>query len=244
MQVIIKNLVVHYSREGKGSKILLLHGWGQSNDTFSALRHQLSETYDVVALDLPGFGKTQRPDTAWDIYEYAKFVGDFMKKIDIDPVCIIGHSFGGRVIIKGVSQSIFAPEKIVLIGSAGIRPKVSAKQKALQSLSAMSKKVPYTNSIRNVLRQKLGSEDYLKSGEMQQIFLKTINEDLRDDARNITIPTLLLWGADDDQTPLSDGEELNELIRGSVMKSYENAGHFVYLERPKEILDSISEFVK
>jgi pimeloyl-ACP methyl ester carboxylesterase len=82
--------------------VLLLHGWGANLQTFDGLARPLAPTFRVVRLDLPGFGGTEQPPSDWHIADYAQFVSAFLQKLGVSqPACIIAHSFGGRVTIKG-----------------------------------------------------------------------------------------------------------------------------------------------
>ena len=243
MHIIIDNLFIQYRRMGKGDVILLLHGWGQSSETFKYLQESLSRQYDVVAVDLPGFGGSQKPNLDWDVELYSHFVEKFLKKLKIEPFVMVGHSFGGRILIKGVGEGMLKSSKVVLIGSAGVKPSKSMTQKLLENFSRISKKVPGTQKMRSMVGKKLASRDYRQSGDLKNIFLKVINEDLRYSAKKIVIPTLLIWGCNDDQTPVRDGRLLNDLIKNSHLKTYENAGHFVYLEEKEAVLNDIREFI-
>ena len=242
-KVIVNNLHVQYDKKGKGPSILFLHGWGQTGDTFQPMVDQLSAYYEVVTLDLPGFGKSQLPLAAWGVGEYVSFVTHFLEKIQCQPITMIGHSFGGRIIIKGARREFNTVQKLVLIGSAGVKPAKTKKQSTLELLSAFSKRIPGTGIIRRGFRARLASTDYLNAGPLQQIFLNTIKEDLQIYAQNIQQPTLLIWGAKDDQTPLTDAQQLHSIIPHSKLKVFENAGHFVYQEEYDEVRQTIEEFI-
>src|SRR6476661_9108767 len=104
MNVIINGLLTNYMREGKGSTILLLHGWADQSHTYDALTECLKKDYEVVRLDLAGFGGSQPPSEAWGLDEYAQYVGAFVEKIGISPIAIVGHSNGGAVSIKALAN--------------------------------------------------------------------------------------------------------------------------------------------
>jgi pimeloyl-ACP methyl ester carboxylesterase len=150
-----------------------------------------------------------------------------LKKLDIDDRCInlVGHSFGGRICIKAVSERILSPDKIVLIGSAGVKHSESLRNmsyrlvaksgKAFLSLPGLSR---YSHKARKRLYESTGSTDYVQSGTMKDIFLATINEDLSQNAPKITVPTLLVWGEDDDQAPIEDARFFRGAIPNSELK--------------------------
>ncbi|RJQ33731.1 alpha/beta hydrolase [Candidatus Parcubacteria bacterium] len=248
MRTIVNNRAVEYSDEGTGPAILMLHGWADNLHTFDAIVQELPG-FRIVRLDMPGFGQSERPNETWGVVEYARFVEDFIKKVQIDPQALIGHSFGGRVIIKGVGVGIFAPQKIVLIASAGVARKTTLKSIVLRVIAKIGKVLTlippfslYRQQIRKKLYGALGS-DYFAAGSMRDVFLKVVREDLIEYARQIRIPALLIWGRRDSSTPLSDGEKIRDAIRQSEMQIIEGASHFVHQEKPREVAQLIREFI-
>jgi pimeloyl-ACP methyl ester carboxylesterase len=116
----IEGIKTNYKKSGKGKTIILLHGWGCDLHIFDNLHNLLEQHFTVYSVDLPGFGKTDQPQTAWTIEDYSGFVGKFIELNDIDSPILLGHSFGGRIsIILGARIQL---NKIVLIGSAGVKP--------------------------------------------------------------------------------------------------------------------------
>src|SRR5688572_7545347 len=104
MQVIIDTLLTNYESTGTGKVVLLLHGWGDSHETFARLASALAENYQVVRLDLPGFGKTEPPKEPWNLNNYARFLKEFLKKLNLVPYAVIGHSNGGALAIHAIAQ--------------------------------------------------------------------------------------------------------------------------------------------
>ena len=81
MQVVVDSLLTQYVRKGSGKTVLILHGWADSSKGLAALTNELAQKYDVIAIDLPGFGATQLPPQAWGLTDYADFVKHFLEKI-------------------------------------------------------------------------------------------------------------------------------------------------------------------
>ncbi len=248
MQTVVDNLAIEYTDQGTGPVVLMLHGWGDNLHTFDPLLQYISK-YRVVRLDLPGFGNSLRSEDTWGVVEYARFVQSFIKKLQIDPQVVVGHSFGGRVIIKGVGVGIFAPQKIVLIASAGVARKTTIKSLVLRLFAKIGKAltlIPPLSIYRQQLRKKLygaiGS-DYFAAGAMRDVFLKVVREDLVHYARQIRVPTLLIWGSEDTATPLTEGETIRDAIRQSELEVIQGATHFVHQEKPHEVAALIREFI-
>src|SRR4051812_27214531 len=110
MQIIVNKLLTTYTEVGSGTKnILFLHGWADSGKTFEMLAREIiavDANYRAVLLDLPGFGGTAAPETAWTLSDYAAFVADFLAKAQIQPLAIVGHSNGGAIAINGLAHNV------------------------------------------------------------------------------------------------------------------------------------------
>src|ERR1043166_6772182 len=100
MKVIVKGIATEYRDEGSGPIILMLHGWGDSLHSFDMLAQRLDPDCRILRLDLPGFGQSETPRGAWTLADYAEFVKAFCEKIGLVPDFLVGHSMGGRIIIK------------------------------------------------------------------------------------------------------------------------------------------------
>ncbi len=252
MKIVVNGQLINYVDEGKGNVVLLLHGWGANLQTFDMMAADLAQDYRVIRLDFPAFGGSPRPSDDWDIGDYGMLVVGFLQKLGIDHVtAIIAHSFGGRVTIKLVGQGLLAVDKIILIGSGGIKHSSSPRQQAYKVVAKTGKqvmKLPGLQKLQGKMRRRLyetaGAMDYFDAGDsMQTIFLKVINEDVRELASKITIPALLLWGDSDQETPLSDGRIFHEKIVGSKLVVVPGAGHFTYVDEPQKVISEIKKFL-
>lgn len=241
MKIIVQNLAVEYQDEGAGKTILLLHGWQDNLHTFDAIAQILSETNRVIRLDCPGFGQSETPKETWDLDNYVEFVKNFIQKLNLQVDTLAGHSFGGRIAIKGTTTNNLQPAKIILINSAGIAKSKTPRNFILKILAKIGNvliSIPPFVFLREKLREKfyksIGS-DYLNAGAMRETFLKIIAEDLRANAKKIAPPTLLIWGENDTETPLSDGKLFSQIIPHSKLEIIKEAGHFVHQEKPEEV---------
>lgn len=237
----VNGLKINYEEKGEGDLIVLLHGWGSNITLFANMMELLSKKYKVVAMDMPGFGKSDEPKEVWDVSSYVQFVIDFLKDYDAKEVMLLGHSFGGRVIIKMHSRSDlpFKVTKVILVDSAGIMPPKSNKKTWRTRYYKMGKTVLSWGIVKKLFpdalenfRKKMGSADYAAASPMmRQVMVKVVNEDLEPYLPNIKAPTLLVWGVNDTATPLSDGEKMEKLIPDAGLVKLENAGHYSFLEQ-------------
>ncbi|MBO4877542.1 MAG: alpha/beta hydrolase [Ruminococcus sp.] len=237
----VNGIKINYEQKGEGDLIVLLHGWGSNIGLFANLIGLLSRKYKVVAMDMPGFGGSEEPPSAWEVGDYTQFVIDFLKDYPDKKIMFLGHSFGGRVIIKLNSRTDlpFEISKVILVDSAGILPPKSNK-KSLRTYYYKAGKAILSTKLAKLLapdaledfRKKMGSADYAAASPlMRQVLVKTVNEDLEPLLPNIKCPTLLVWGVNDTATPLSDGEKMEKLIPDAGLVKLENAGHYSFLEQ-------------
>lgn len=248
--ITIDNLNISYVEEGSGKTIVLFHGWGANKEAFTPIIKRLSEYMRVVALDFPGFGKSDEPKEIWDVDKYSEFMKSFIKEADCEEAIWLGHSFGGRVIIKLFEKMEKKPEKIVLVDSAGIKPRRGAEYYLRVYSYKLGKKIlklPILNKtgLYEALVKNAGSSDYkVLSENMRATMSRVVNEDLREYLRDINVPVLLIWGDNDTATPLSDAKIMDSLLSDSGIVVLEGAGHFSYLDRPQKFFAALEYFVK
>lgn len=252
MQVIVNSLLTTYSRVGEGKNIILfLHGWADSSNTFEGLAKQIikeNPECSAVLLDLPGFGGTSASEESWNLADYANFVSDFLAKTKLTPYAILGHSNGGAIAIYGLANNILSAQKLILIGSAGIREK-SVKKTVLRAVAVPAKAAlkiaPQTTQkrVKKKLYSAIGS-DYMIAEHMKETFKNVVSEDVRVAASKITIPTCLIYGEDDTSTPPSYGEILASALPNSRLHTIPLTGHFVHHEQVYKVSQICSAFMK
>ena len=239
-------------REAQNSAVLFLHGWGSSFSVFRPCLDRLTNRR-VCALNLPGFGGSEEPPTAWGVDDYATFVAAFLEKLEIREAALVGHSFGGRIVIKLAVRKtlLFKIEKIVLVDSAGIKPKRTIRQSLRLGLYRCVKKTLSFSVAEKFLpgaleawRRKTGSADYRSaSPRMRQCLVKIVNEDLTPFFPSIPHPTLLVWGENDRDTPLDDAKIMERLIPDAGLVTLKNAGHYSFLDQPFVFERVLSSFL-
>ena len=143
MKIKVKNVLVNYIQYGEGKDILLLHGWGQNIAMMKPVADPFTDEYNVLIVDLPGYGDSEDPLYAWTVNDYVECFKEMFEKLNIDKPILIGHSFGGKISLLYASK--YEVEKLVLFGSPFKQEvtKVSLKLKILKGL----KKVPVVNKL-------------------------------------------------------------------------------------------------
>ncbi len=233
------DLDVNVIDEGKGKCILILHGWGAYGEVYRLIINLLKPYFRVIAPDMPGFGKTTEPSSAYDNQDYVDFVKAFVKKMDIQSLSIIGHSHGGRTAINLASQAYdFELRDLVLIDSAGILPKKTLKKMIKIKTYKISKAVLALKPVKKLFpdalekaKKRFGSADYASASEiMRQSLVKNVNTDLSGVLCKIKVPTLLIWGENDTATPLSDAKIMEKSISDCGLVTIKNGSHFSFAD--------------
>lgn len=241
--------MTHYERRGSGRVLIMLHGWADTLQTFNLLLAELGESYDIVRLDLPGFGATQAPGEVWNLDAYAQFVASFLQKIDVSDYVLVGHSNGGAVAIRGVGAGVLKPQKLVLLASSGVRDTGSTRRMLIKVVAKVGKLLTFwlPKSTRQKLQKRLygtiGS-DMLIAPQLKETFKQTVRQDIQQDATKINVPTLLIYGDQDKATPVAVvGLRLKEHIKDSHLEVLSDADHFVHQAQSAEVARLMKEFL-
>ena len=212
----------------------------------------LCQNFKVYLVDVVGFGKSDLPEHPLSSDDFGNFLKEFLEKLNIVNPILIGHSNGGRCIINAVGRGIVNAKRIVLIDSAGLKPKRTLKYYLkvgfVKTGKAVLNLLPNTKSIKKFkekLRNNVGSSDYQASANVLKETMKIIlNEDCTNLLPNIKVPTLLIWGSLDRATPIKDAKKMEQLIPDCGLVEYPNSTHFSYLENINNCNLVLNEFLK
>lgn len=235
----------------ENQNLVLLHGWGGSKKSLSHLGKELEELgYIVHKLEMPGHGETREMSTPWTMNDFSNWLKSYISESDLRNPVLIGHSFGGRIIIDALTKKKLSPEKIVLIDVSGIKPKNSIKRFFWRNMSKLAKKLVnedkrYARVIRKIAYKTLIREsDYVKlSGNLKKTFENVNNEFYNESVRTIKNKTLIIWGNKDKATPLWMGVFLNKKIKNSRLEVLKGT-HSLPLKNSKEVAKLIHDFLK
>lgn len=241
------NLSIAYQKTGSGKPLIVLHGWGTGGRVMMPLVKQLSHLRTCYVIDLPGFGESSVPESPWYIDDYADMIESFIRSLDESPVDMLVHSFGGRITLK-ICARPFGSEyisKVLITGGAGMKPRRSftyyLKKYTVKLLKAPFQLLPVKQRHKamdwlrsTTLWKALGSSDYSRlSGVMRETFVRSVTEFLEPTLPKIQHEVLLLWGENDEATPLYQARRMEEGIEHAALVTLEHAGHYAFLDRPK-----------
>lgn len=231
---------------GDGEPVVVLHGWGGRVESMAPVISCLTGSRRVLALDLPGFGESPAPETAWGTADYARFVRRVLGDAGVEKADFVGHSFGAKTSLYLAATSP-AVRRLVLAGSSGLRTPPSLKARAKRALSRGARFAGHLGgpgrALRSAVYRRIASEDYRNAGPLRPTFVKVVNEDLTDLLPRVGAPTLLVWGTEDDAVPVAHARTMEERIPDAGLVLFEGAGHFAYLDEPERFCRVVRHFL-
>lgn len=258
----INGVRLHYTDTGDpdGRPVVIMHGWGCDTTTVGSIAAALEDKLRVISIDLPGHGMSTEPallsdGKPWGVYEYADLTESLIKELGLKQPALIGHSYGGRIAIvlgdRMADRGDNGISRIVLVDSAGIKPKRPLKYYLkVYGFKAQKKILPYlagkkrAEKIIEKKRAKTGSADYRNASPMMRMVMsRSVNQDLRHHLPGIKAPTLLIWGENDNATPLSDARLMENRIPDAGLVSFKGAGHYSFLDNPVQFKAVVRSFL-
>jgi pimeloyl-ACP methyl ester carboxylesterase len=261
-----------YVKAGNGPAVLLVHGIGDSSDTWRPVLEQLAEDHTVIAPDLLGHGRSEKPRADYTVGGYANGMRDLLAVLEVDRATVVGHSLGGGVAAQFAYQFPERCERLVLVGSGGLGRTVSPLLRvaavpgveALMPLLGFPPVKLFSRIGASVLRlfdTSLGRDaeeilavfDALPNTEARRAILRTLRSGVDWQGQVITmldraylahdVPTLIVWGRRDAIIPLGHARLARIAFPDSELVIFDEAGHFPHHTDPPRFARVVREFV-
>ena len=259
------NINVHYVEKGTGKRnIILIHGFSSSVYTWKDVIGPLSRDYHVYALDLPGFGFSDKPrdNFTYDYENFAHTVRKFMDEKGIGKATVAGSSMGGGVAVKFAVLYPQRTDRVILVDSAGYARTEGHGPLDLLAKPLLGRFLFSLNSpaaMKVILQRTSFHDDNLVTDERAQAYFKPFRVDgaaqaarttfknisgasLAQDIKKINKPTLILWGANDELIPPIYAKSFNSDIKGSKLVMVPGCGHLPEEENPEAFVKAVLEF--
>jgi pimeloyl-ACP methyl ester carboxylesterase len=235
-------------RAGNGPPLLFLHG-ARGFPGWLPFFQSLSERFDVIVPDHPGFGRSSVPDWLDDVGDLAYFYQDLLAHLNLSSVHLVGHSIGGWMALEIAVRSTQRLKTLTLINSAGIR----IKGKPIANIFIMDREESARAAFADpkLIAAQL---DMPMTPELQETMVKNqaatarlawqprlFNPKLHKWLHRVTIPTLIVWGDKDGIIPPDYAAAFNEAIAGSRVTMVPGVAHSPHVENPAAVLDAITK---
>ena len=264
---------VIYHALGEGSPVVLIHGMLNSSRHWRDVALRLAERHRVIAPDLIGHGDSATPRGDYSLGAHAAAIRDLLVSLDVHSATIVGHSLGGGVAMQFFWQFPDRVERLALISSGGLGPKVSpalrvaalpgvgwplwaaAHPRALDALDSLADRFEergrreaavQTRAVARALRP-------LERAGGRKAFLETLRSVIDVRGQRVSandrlyllgpVPTLVAWGDRDRTIPVEHGRAAADAIPNSRFELIEGAAHFPHLERPAALAGLLEDFI-
>lgn len=240
---------LHYLSGGDGPPLVIVHGVASKGADHADLFPSLMRTHRIYALDLLGYGKSDRPrDAAYSIRMHADVLEDFLDAMQIKQADVLGVSMGGWVALDLASRRPERFRKLVLVSSAGLGYETKLNESSfapdtveqLRDIIALQTNTPVPDFVlRDLLRQ-----SKQRSWMIKRTMKGAAKEILDGKLAGVTMPALLVWGTTDRIVPLEVGERLKNELANAQMVTVQGCGHLAVIECRDKVLPPIEEFLQ
>ena len=261
-----------YVKAGTGPALLLLHGIGDSSDTWRPVFERLAQHHTIIAPDLLGHGRSEKPRGDYTVAGYANGMRDLLSVLEVDRVTVVGHSLGGGVAAQFAYQFPERCERLVLVGSGGVGRTVSPLLRLaavpgaellmpLLGLPPLRVAARLGAGLMRIFDTALGRDaeeilavfDALPDAQARRAILRTLRSGVDWQGQVITmldraylaeaLPTLIVWGRRDAIIPLGHGRLAQLAFPGSELEIFDEAGHFPHHSDPLKFAAVVRDFV-
>ena len=265
---------VYYRRSGHGDGpvVLLVHGMAGSSSTWQAVIDEMDDHVTIIAPDLPGHDRSDKPRGDYSLGAYASFLRDLLNELDLGGATVVGQSLGGGIAMQFAYQHPELCQRLVLVGSGGLGDDVSGLLRAMtlpgvelvgpvifapvignaiEGFTKLATKVGLRPDPDKV--QMFRAYRSLSDAETRTAFLHTLRSVVDHRGQRVSaldklhmaeqIPTLIVWGADDNIIPVQHAYDAHAAISNSRLEVFEGCGHFVHAEEPRRFARLLSEFM-
>jgi pimeloyl-ACP methyl ester carboxylesterase len=257
---------IFVERAGSGPTLVLVHGYLVSQHYFRALRRDLEARFDVVALDLPGHGESDRPPRdrfAYDLPSFAAAVASALDRIGVARAHFLGHSLGGGVALTLAARHPERVDRLVLEDAVVYPPPLPLRGRIalLPVVGEVLFKQLYARRDLAAWLRFCHRDQSLLSDEDIDFYWERLNRPGGRDAMHaclqliatlpgntadpgrVQAPTLILWGEEDRPVPLEHGRRLARQVPGARLEVIPACGHVPHEERPAEVLRALVSFL-
>ncbi len=256
---------------GDATNVVLVHGMAGSSRTWRDVMPALAGHHRVLALDLPGHGRSAPSSGDYSLGAMASGIRDLMDHLGMDRATLVGQSLGGGVVMQFAYQFPERCERLVLVSSGGLGREVSWLLRVL-SLPGADLVLPvvapaFVAEKGNAVSRWLGAHRFAapRLAEMWQAyasladpdnraaFLRTLRSVVDPGGQAVgasdrlylvgDMPTLIIWGSDDDIIPVEHARAAHAAMPGSRLVIFDGVGHFPQVEAPKRFVEVVEDFL-
>ena len=251
-EVMLGQYRIHYMVAGRGQPLVLVHGLAGSAENWLALVPEFTRNgYQVYALDLLGYGRSQQPDVDYSIALETDILRQFLDSQKLTQPDIVGWSMGGWISLKYAAEHPERVHRLILMDSAGLlydaknasalRPKSEAELAHMWDVLTPHPQPIPGYVARDILRN-FAINDWVVGRALTSMM--TGRDVMDGKMQTVTMPVLIIWGKQDVLTPLFIGERMHAAMPQSLLDIYDNTGHLAPTDHAEQVSKSVVAFLK
>jgi pimeloyl-ACP methyl ester carboxylesterase len=227
---------LYYRTLGKGTPLVLIHGYGNSGQVWQRVLPHLAQYHQIFIVDLPGYGRSKL-NGVWHLREMAPVLAQWLRTLQLPAAALLGHSMGGAIAIHLVAHAPEQFNRLVLVNAAGIplqTPLPTLVTRSLHSFFQVGNGTLPLPLVRDMLQPRMHL--------LWQTAQEMKRSDFRAELAQITLPTLIIWGERDVMLPLSLGRTLHEALPHATFMTMPQCGHRPMLAQPAQFSKTVLAF--
>jgi len=242
----ISGATIHYENRGQGFPLVLLHGIGSNSRSWRRQLEGLSSNFNVIAWDAPGYGRSSDPVGKASMQYYAGCLRRMLDRLNLDKVFLLGHSTGGVIAQEFYRTNPQCVRRLILADTRFVGSKSTLDQR-LRSIRTMTPselarerapKLLSRNAAPEIVEEVISIMSEVRPAGYEFAAMALAESDTRDVLHSLHVPTLLIWGSEDEITPM-----WTEVPPGVRLEVISGAGHLCYIENPEQFNTIVREFL-
>lgn len=258
----IPGFQVAYLEGGTGEPLLLIHGMGANKDEWNRVASHLTSRHRVIAMDLPGFGDSDKPDDGrYYTPDQVRYLSGFIEALGLEKVHLGGNSMGGRIAAAYAAEHPDKVESLWLLAPSGVMgarpsevlkrlqrgeqlPLVVSNRKDLDESLKLTTEAPpyYPGPVKDAFAESAAENYRLHSRIMAELNQEAAAQPLEGIAAGLSVPTRIVWGEKDKLFHHSSAEVLRDIIDGSSVLLVPDTGHLPMMESPGEVAEDYQQW--
>ncbi|MEW5423005.1 alpha/beta fold hydrolase [Amorphus sp. 3PC139-8] len=241
---------IRVMRKGEGAPLLFLHGAGGAG-AWLPFMDTLAERYDVIVPEHPGFGGSDTPEWLDNVGDLAFFYLDLIDQFGLEDVHLVGTSIGGWIAAEMATRNCEKLKTLTLVAPAGIHVQgVKRGDMFTWSPEELTHNLFHNQEIAKAVPAPADEDELLVVLKNRLTTAKLgwhprmHNPDLKKWLHRISVPTLILWGAEDKLLPPDYGPAYRDLIPGSALETFPECGHLPHVEKANEFTAKVVNFIE
>jgi pimeloyl-ACP methyl ester carboxylesterase len=245
----VNGITLAYSRQGKGSPLVLIHGFPLDGSSWNEVVPLLEKQYDVIVPDLRGFGNSTTVNSAYTVSDMASDIAGLLDSLGIEKAAIAGHSMGGYVALAFAKKYSKRVTGLALVSSQAPADPPDRKQGRYKTaeevaakgvsvvVEAMTPKLSAVERVQNFVRTSIGKQS--KEGVIGGLKAMAEREDSSSSLSAFAFPIVLVHGDADALIPVDRAREIKAMAPSAHLTELPNVGHMPMMEAAEKTAEAL-----